>query len=304
MPSADHRWAMPRVKTMFISLPVPYAAELERAPVGVVEVVEHDLADQVADARGVHDQRPPRRGEPGAEQVGQQERRQVVDLEVRLVTVVGPARRGEGAAGVVHQHLEFSTRSATWAARRRTSSSREKSATRARCRRPRPPGAASRPSARSRGPSRPGRPAPGRSGPDPVAGPGHQDRAARHRLLAHAASLRGRRVRPPRGAGKRARRSPGDVPARGGSALRRQPVAGDRARTDPCRTGRGPVVPHQLPSCAPDPGARRAPGPARRPATAPSWRTDASARGRHVRHRRPQRALGLSHPLHRSADRA
>ena len=25
MPSPDHRWEMPRVKTMFISLPVPYA---------------------------------------------------------------------------------------------------------------------------------------------------------------------------------------------------------------------------------------------------------------------------------------
>ena len=40
------------------------------------------------------------------EQVGEQERREVVDLEVGLVAVGGRPGRGEGAAGVVHQHVE------------------------------------------------------------------------------------------------------------------------------------------------------------------------------------------------------
>src|SRR3954466_16106970 len=77
--------------------------ELPRPTVRVVEVVEHDLAHEVGGAGGVDDEGGATCCKAFTKEVGEQERSQVVDLEVRLVTVGGQVPRGEGSSGVVHQ---------------------------------------------------------------------------------------------------------------------------------------------------------------------------------------------------------
>ena len=126
------------------------------------------------------------------EEVGEQEGREVVDLEVRLVAVGGRPGRGEGAAGVVHQHVQRADPlgdllgQAAYVVEAGEVGDQGLGADGLRDRPQLVEGASGDVHRRA---SR--RQHACRLGADPVARPGHQDRTARHRLLSHAPSLGG-----------------------------------------------------------------------------------------------------------------